>query len=530
MALNERGKGVIEPQIKLQWFIDVNRPAVEWKGQKRSLKEVMRAVIEDSDIEILPKRFEKTYYRWIDNLRDWCISRQIWWGHQVPVWYKGEELYAGVKPPEGQGWKQDPDTLDTWFSSSLWTWSTLINPELSDDYSLSLQDLLERSPDFSAYHPTSVMETGWDILFFWVARMILSTTYITGQVPFDKVYLHGLVRTEQGKKMSKSDPDSIIDPMDVIPQYGTDALRLALVSGVNAGQDQRLGRSKIVDNRNFCNKLWNIARYIESTGQGQGEPQPTQPADHWILDKSSILTGAVNEDLANFRFSEAYQKLYHFIWDDLADWYIEASKLQPNQAVLRHVLETTLTLLHPFAPFITEAIWQNLGHDDLLASQLLPKAIETDADQAAKFDEIQKIVAESRQIAASMELNKPWLFHDGSQFIEQQKELIERLGRLGGVKDGAGVTRGVRLHSSRDRAWLAVDLKTIDSHLNKLKNRTAEKREIIKTLEGRLVNEDYVAKAPAELVEETRQNISDEKASLKALEQEITSFGKSLDN
>ncbi|HEX5448193.1 MAG TPA: valine--tRNA ligase, partial [Candidatus Saccharimonadales bacterium] len=356
VATNSRGGGIIEPQVMLQWFVDVNRPAVQWKGQLRTLREVMRAVIEDGDIKIVPKRFEKVYYHWIDNLRDWCISRQIWWGHQVPVWYKDKQIHVSTRPPEGQGWEQDPDTLDTWFSSALWTWSTLIDPDLAGDFSLSLEDLLRRSPDFKTYHPTSVMETGWDILFFWVARMILATTYATGQVPFKTVYLHGLVRTETGQKMSKSQPETIIDPLEVIPEYGTDALRLALVSGVGAGNDQRLGRSKIVDNRNFCNKLWNIARYIESAGQGDAEAAPKTPADHWILNKLSILTEAVSQDLVNFRFGESYQKLYHFVWDELADWYVEAGKSQPNPALMRYVLEATLTVAHPFAPFITETI------------------------------------------------------------------------------------------------------------------------------------------------------------------------------
>ncbi len=233
----------------------------------------MQAVVRDGDIKITPKRFEKVYFHWIDNLRDWCVSRQIWWGHRIPVWYRttqdGEpQTYIGAAPPtdtsEGwHDWEQDPDTLDTWFSSALWTWSTLVDPVLAKDNKLPLEELLKRSKDFQAYHPTSVMETGWDILFFWVARMILATTYMTGQVPFKEVYLHGLVRTERGKKMSKSDPETIIDPMEVIPEYGTDALRFALVQGMSAGNDQRLGRSKIIANRNFCNKLWNIARYIE---------------------------------------------------------------------------------------------------------------------------------------------------------------------------------------------------------------------------------------------------------------------------
>ena len=194
VAINERGKGVIEPQIRLQWFVDVNKPVVHWKGKQLSLKEVLQNVIREGDIDLIPERFEKIYFHWIDNLRDWCISRQIWWGHRIPVWYRTdtdgvEEIYAGVQPPTDQSegwheWEQDPDTLDTWFSSALWTWSTLIDQELAQDYSLSLNDLLERSPDYKAYHPTTVMETGWDILFFWVARMILTTTYVTGEVPF----------------------------------------------------------------------------------------------------------------------------------------------------------------------------------------------------------------------------------------------------------------------------------------------------------------------------------------------------------
>jgi valyl-tRNA synthetase len=526
LAINSRGKGLIEPQIMLQWFVDVNRPAVDWKGQLRSLREVMRAVIEDGDIEIIPKRFEKIYYHWIDNLRDWCISRQIWWGHQVPVWYKDEEIYAGVQPPEGQGWQQDPDTLDTWFSSALWTWSTLLDPELATDYSLSLDELLERSPDFKAYHPTSVMETGWDILFFWVARMILATTYITGQVPFKQVYLHGLVRTEDGKKMSKSDPDTIIDPLEIIPKYGTDALRLALVSGVNAGQDQRLGVSKIVDNRNFANKLWNVARYIESAGESSGEAAPNSPADHWILNKLSILTGMIEEDLNNFRFSEAYQNLYHFIWDDLADWYIEASKQAPNVGVLRQVLDSTLILMHPFAPFITEAIWREVGHEDLLATQLLPQAPNFDKVQAAKFEEVQQIISQARHLTAGTGVAKPNLLYQNSPIIEEEAELIKRLGRLGEVKSGQG---GLRLVGLQDDIWLDISQQAAQTYADKLQQSLADSQSRIKQLEGRLSNSNYVDKAPKELVEETKQQLETEKALLNTLRTEIDSFQKSLE-
>ncbi len=535
LAFNDRGKGLIEPQIKEQWFVDVNRPAVEWKGLKRSFKEILRTVIDDGDIKIVPKRFEKVYFHWIDNLRDWNISRQIWWGHQVPVWYKKrdieekDEIYVGVTEPEGQGWRRDPDTLDTWFSSALWTWSTLINPDLAEDYHLSLEELLKRSPDYQAYHPTSVMETGWDILFFWVARMILATTYATGQVPFKTVYLHGLVRTETGRKMSKSDPETIIDPLEVIPEYGTDALRLALVSGVNAGQDSRLGRSKIKDNRNFCNKLWNVARYIETAGEGGGPPEPNSPADHWILNKLSILTDKNSNDIDNFRFSEAYQQLYHFVWDDLADWYIEASKTEPNSAVLRQVLESTLILLHPFAPFITETIWRQLGHGELLAAEQLPKPAKADKAEAAKFEELKEIISQARHLAAVTGASRPRLFFRQADILEEQGELVERLGRLGAVSESSSArSGGLRLINTKHEVWLGIDKQTAQKYADKLKQQLADRQQAVKRLEERLGNKSYVERAPKELVEETKSQLETEKTSLKTLKSELESFQKSL--
>lgn len=527
VALNDRGKGVIEPQIKLQWFVDVNRPVVNWKGQLRSLKEVMRAVVEDGDIKIVPGRFEKVYYHWIDDLRDWCISRQIWWGHQVPVWYRGKEVYAGVKPPAGQNWAQDADTLDTWFSSALWTWSTLVDQDLAKDYSLSLEDLLAKSIDYKTYHPTDVMETGWDILFFWVARMILATTYTTGQIPFKTVFLHGLVRTEEGKKMSKSDPDSVVDPMEVIPEFGTDALRLALVAGTTAGNDQRLGKSKIVANRNFANKLWNIARYIEDAGSNRGEITPKSPADHWILNRLSISAAAIDKALIGFRFSEAYGILYHFVWNDFADWYIEASKVEPNLGVLNHVLESTLKLAHPFAPFITETIWQNLSKKSLLATELWPEIAKADKAQARQFEELMKIISEARQIAANVGVGKPVLLYRDSEFIEQNKELVKRLARLGNVEK-AITGQGIRLTGTKVAAWLNIDHSAAKSYLGKLKGQVSTQEALISTLEGRLANKAYVARAPKKLVEETKSQLEIENSRLEALNQELKSFEKSL--
>jgi valyl-tRNA synthetase len=531
IALNDRGKGVIEPQIMLQWFVDVNRPAVDWKGQKRSLKEVMRLVVEDGDIKIIPRRFEKVYFHWIDNLRDWCVSRQIWWGHQIPVWYKSNETHAGILPPKDGEWHQDPDTLDTWFSSALWTWSTLIDPKLAADYSLSLDELLDKSKDFKVYHPTSVMETGWDILFFWVARMILATTYATGEIPFSTVYLHGLVRTEYGKKMSKSDPDTIVNPLEVIPEYGTDALRLALVSGVGEGNDQRLGKSKIEANRNFCNKLWNIARFVEDkVGDVEQLPQPTPktPADHWILNKLSISAKSVESSLQKYRFNDAYDALYHFVWDDFADWYIEAGKTEPNVSVLAHVLSVTLKIAHPFAPFVTEAIWQTLSwHKTMLATELWPQPVECNATQAKRFEVLKEIVSEIRHISSVLEVKKPGFTYKNMPALDEQTELIRRLGGLGEVSSGKS-SGGLKLTSTPYDCWLDIDRSVARAYLSKLKARQNERESAIKRFESRLSSNNYVTKAPEAVVAQSRQQLAKEKELLSGIKAEVAACEKSV--
>jgi len=531
LALNSRGKGVIEPQIKLQWFVDVNRPIVDWKGQKRSLKEVMRAVIDDGDVQIIPPRFEKVYFHWIDNLRDWCISRQIWWGHQVPVWYKGDEQYAGVEPPKDEGWQQDPDTLDTWFSSALWTWSTLIDPELAQDFSLSLDDLLQGSLDYKTYHPTSVLETSWDILFFWVARMILATTYATGNIPFETVYLHGLILTAGGKKMSKSNPEGSIDPSEVIAEYGADALRFALVSGTSAGSAQQLSKDKIVANRNFCNKIWNVARYIqEAVGEAPGSTaRPESLADHYILNKLSILASDLDKQLGKYRFADAYEALYHFIWDDLADWYIEASKAEPNREVLAHVLRSTLVLSHPFAPFLTEAIWQELGWDKgLLATQQLPKIIVGDEAKAAEFEDLQNLIIQARNLISIMGLTKPGLFYADSSLVNENSGLIKKLARLGEIAHAGAGQKGLRLFSGDLEAWLDVPAAKAQAHLSKLRSSLQGHEAAAERLEARLASPGYQDKAPQDVVAQTHDQLAQEKQLAAALAAEISSFEKAL--
>jgi len=539
IARNERGKGIIEPQIRLQWFVDVNKPVVPWKGEQHSLKEVLQNVIREGDITLLPTRFEKIYFHWIDNLRDWCISRQIWWGHRIPAWYRTDtdgklETYVGLQPPtdgsEGWNeWEQDPDTLDTWFSSALWTWSTLIDPKLAEDYSLSLDDLLRLSPDFQAYHPTTVLETGWDILFFWVARMILSTTYATGQVPFKTVYLHGLIRAEDGKKMSKSRPESIIDPLDVIPKYGTDALRMALIMGVTPGNDQNWGWSKVEANRNFCNKLWNIARYTEGVlGDSYAfgnTPDPETVADHWVLSRLQQEVTAISSFIETYRFSEAYERLYHFIWDDVADWYVEASKSQENKAMLGYVLENILKLAHPFAPFVTETVWQTLygDTDSLLATSQWPTSRRSDKKQAKEFTEIQTIVAEIRAITRALGLAKPSLYYTGVPFLTENRNLLIRLAGLGEVKEVSS-GQGLLLTTAHYRCWLDVDASLMRAYVDKLSEQITSHEKTATQLQSRLENKGYVANAPKNIVEETKEQLKDVQATIERLTQEQVRF------
>lgn len=367
VAVNSRGGGIIEPQIKEQWFIDVNREfpmnhsEIEGikEGDAVTLKKLMRHVMETGQITIIPGHFAKTYYHWIDNLRDWCISRQIWFGHQIPVWYKGSEVYCAVDPPPGEEWTQDPDTLDTWFSSGLWTFSTLGWPDNTED--------------LRAFHPTDVLETGYDILFFWVARMILMTTGIRGQIPFRRILLHGLVRDASKQKMSKS-RGNIIDPLDLSEKYGTDALRIGLIFSTAAGNDIPLSEDKIRGMKFFTNKLWNIARFIDMQKvETQGEKTA---ADEEMLAKVKTLSREVTADIEAFRLHDAAQALYHFTWHEFADVYLEDVKKRMNTGsymVMQEVFTLLLKLIHPFMPFVTEEIWSKMGSDKPLIISPWPR-------------------------------------------------------------------------------------------------------------------------------------------------------------
>jgi valyl-tRNA synthetase len=392
----------VEYLPKKQWFIDVNRPAVRWDGKMMSIRQVLADAVRSQRIRIVPEHQEKTYFHWVDNLRDWCISRQIWWGHRVPVWYRGtSEIYAGPRVPEGSGWEQDSDTLDTWFSSALWTWSTLLDSDAAKDLSITLEELLERSPDYRYFHPTAVMETGYDILFFWVARMILMTTYVTGDIPFERVYLHGLVLDKNGDKMSKSKPELCIDPLDVIKTRGADSLRLALVSGTSPGTDTRMGDDKIKGAARFINKLWNAAKYVAANAEfGAPETVVGHPMNRWMLQRVHATTAQVTAAFQRWAFGDAADVLRNAFWTDFCDFYLEATKtedfssLPETRYVLGYAFDTYLRLLHPFIPFVTEDIWLRTEHEGFLMQQPWPAApaADIDAEIADGVDALNRLV------------------------------------------------------------------------------------------------------------------------------------------
>jgi len=356
ISLAERSGGVIEPLPKLQWFINVNQEFVIehskiagiTSGTKTTLKQIMRSAVLNGQVKIIPDNFEKVYFNWIDNLRDWCISRQIWYGHQIPVWYRSNEVWVDLKAPEGDGWIQDEDTLDTWFSSGLWTFSTLGWPDQTED----LKD----------YHPTTFMAPGYEILFFWVARMILFSGVLLGEIPFKTVYLHGMVRDKNGNKFSKSAGNGV-DPIDVINEYGSDAMRMALIVGVGPGSDSKFDLNKVKAYKHFANKIWNASRYVlEHTTEVPRGTLDTlmSDEDQKILGEFGDLVKDVTKDMEDCRFYLAAEKIYHYFWHTFADVIIEKKKKEEDKRILKILLEEQLKILHPFMPFITEKIWSML--------------------------------------------------------------------------------------------------------------------------------------------------------------------------
>lgn len=548
----------IEPLVSKQWFIAVDKPfSRRAHGAKKSLKKIALDVVRSGKIKILPERFEKTYFHWMENLHDWCISRQIWFGHQIPVWYCiGDEKIGGacklecqkpfvqIEAPKkcphcgSKNLEQDPDTLDTWFSSGLWTFSTLGWPE--------------KTKDLKYFHPTNVLETGYDILFFWIARMILMTTYALNEIPFKYVYLHGLVRTREGKKMSKSDPKTCIDPLDMIKKYGADALRLSMVIGATPGNDIRLYEEKIAGFRNFVNKIWNATRFslmqkgisenrALSIKKSSGSTvKPRSLADKWILTRTQQIIKEVTADIEQFRFSDAGMKIYDFTWGEYCAWYLEIAKgTNQNLGVLNYVLETILSLLHPFVPYVTETLWEKLGKKNLLIGHNWPvfnKKFIFSKETAAMSVIINVVTAirnlrheskiePAKKIRAIL-VSKKW-----QKLLEEKREPIMRIAKLGELEilSKAPHVHPALTNYTNDGVEIFVPLAgliDIDAEQKRLANEKEQLEQYAASLQAKLANKHFTSRAPKEIVETERVKLSTAKEKLSAIARQLINLEK----
>jgi valyl-tRNA synthetase len=510
---------VIEPMLMKQWFVRMEPLA------KKAI-----STLNDKKIIFHPDGKRQQLIRYLEGLKDWNISRQIVWGIPIPAfqniddpndWIFDTRVHEETIESGGKKYKRDPDTLDTWFSSSSWPYVTLDFPD-GDDY--------------KQFYPLSLMDTGGEILYPWVSRMIMLGHYVTESIPFKEVYIHGYVMAQDGAKMSKS-LGNTVDLSETIAQYGSDALRMGIIAGrvpaVNRPYDSR----RLEEARNFSNKIWNIARYIEGrVGDDhnlRASAQPQTPADNWILARLNSTVKELSKALDHYRFSEAYELLYHFVWHDFADWYVEASKIENNIGLLAYVLESTLKIAHPFAPFVTETIWQTLAWEEgsFLATQPWPKEVKHGTSEADKFQEVTSIITEARHIGSSLDLKKPHLYYKYSQAIVDQVGLIIKLANLGGVEETSDEKhQGLRLTSTPYAVWLEVNRKTAAAYMNKLEEERRQRQQTIKNLEVRLSNKAYVEKAPKAVVAQTHEQLSKEQETLKTLNQELENFKNATRN
>lgn len=502
---------IIQPLVKDQWFLSV-----------KSLAEKAIAAIKNEDIRFVPQNRGRILIDYLKNLKDWNLSRQIPWGIPIPMfrakddpadWIFDTRVNEEQIVVNDTTYIREEDTFDTWFSSAQW-------PYIVTDY-------LTKGP-IASHYPTAVMETGYDIVYAWVSRMIMLGLYRTDTVPFKDVYLHGMVNDERNQKMSKS-KGNVLNPIEIISEYGSDALRLGIIANRSAAQSQAFSKASVVAGRNFCNKLWNIARFIESQiGDYTPEPlpSPVSLADHWIVRQLGTAAEQIDRHMADYRFAEAAETLYHAIWDDVADWYVEASKSEQNLDMLAWVLDTSLRLAHPFAPFVTETIWQTLDwHDGILAADNWPRMHEYDNIRAEQFVRLQLLVSEARYVTSELPGNERYrlLYRDDS-LVADNAALIQRLARVESI-EYADQARGLRLAASGRDAWLDIDEETLYEHQSNLERRLSEERQQVENLERRLSNDAYVAKAPADLVEASRRDLNDKRALVERLETELSVIG-----
>lgn len=544
-----RCDAVIEPMTSRQWFVAVGKKV---PGRGRTLKQMSLDVVEGGDIEIIPERFSKVYSHWMKNLHDWCISRQIWFGHRIPVWYckscyadESALEHAGHHHPETGGHMginvsaeppavckdcgrdtlvRDPDTLDTWFSSGTWTFSALGWPD-------------DPKGDLSRFHPTQVLETGYDILFFWIARMVLMTTYALGEIPFEKVYLHGLVRDDQGRKMSKS-LENMIDPLDVAGRFGTDAVRLSLIIGNTPGNDLRISEDKIEHFRNFTNKLWNIARFVQMTAgdvrKPKGRPEPKTAADRWILGRLDEVARSVTDDMEGFGFSRAGETLRDFTWGELADWYLEAAKIEGGkEGMLAYILYGVLKLWHPFMPFVTEEIYRKMfseNDSDFLMVAEWPQCTQG-KDASREFEVIKETVVAIRNIRATYRIEPGRRIDavlyggDMTPVLEGNKDVILGFAKVENLtvaesgerpeKSSGRVAGGVQVHVPLGGI---ID---IDKEKDRIGKGLEETRRYVDSLQKKIGNEEFTNRAPEHVVEAEREKLREHCARFEQLKEQL---------
>ncbi|MFX3624041.1 MAG: valine--tRNA ligase [Ectobacillus sp.] len=515
---SERSGAVVEPYLSTQWFVKM-QPLADAAIELQT---------KDEKVNFVPERFEKTYLHWMENIRDWCISRQLWWGHRIPAWYHKEtgEVYVGMEAPSDiENWNQDPDVLDTWFSSALWPFSTLGWPD-------------QEAADFKRYYSTDVLVTGYDIIFFWVSRMIFQGLEFTGQRPFKDVLIHGLVRDEQGRKMSKSLGNGV-DPMDVIEKYGADALRYFLSTGSAPGQDLRFSIEKVESTWNFINKIWNASRFALMNMGGMKYEDldlsgDMSVADKWILTRLNETIENVTRNIDKYELGEVGRALYNFVWDDLCDWYIEMAKLplygedeaakKTTRSVLAYVLDNTMRLLHPFMPFVTETIWQHLPHEGesiTIAKWPEIRADLTDKEAAEDMRLLVEIIRSVRNIRA--EVNTPLSkkvqlyikakdeavlasLKKNSSYIERfcnPSELVIETDLQAPDKAMAAIVTGVEL-------FLPLEgLINLDEEITRLEKELKKLDSEVERVQKKLGNEGFVKKAPAHVIEEERKKEQD---------------------